>query len=263
MNQLKTQLKERFASLRATAGERKTRVAIVASVAALLLVAGVTAAAWALSNQSAGSQVSSPKPSISKSTSAKPSPSASQTASASPSASQTASPTETAASTEAAPAETTSGSTGSNGNTGGSTGSTGNTGGNAVPPPPPPPAPVYDNCPNGDYTGSTTDGSCGAPPVVYDNCPNGDYTGSNTDGSCGSKPVSPATANAASCVDNGTNVQVSFSVNNPDGASFTASIQIGGRTKTFAQSNAAGTIPYTYTLSGAGTCAVGYSAWVS
>jgi hypothetical protein len=52
----------------------------------------------------------------------------------------------------------------------------------------PPPTPDY--CPNGDYSGSPYDGTCGTPPADY--CPNGDYSGSPYDGTCGTPPGGPS-----------------------------------------------------------------------
>jgi hypothetical protein len=48
--------------------------------------------------------------------------------------------------------------------------------------------PTADDCPDGDYSGSRTDGTCGSPPRPTDSCPGGDFSGSNTDGTCGSAP---------------------------------------------------------------------------
>ncbi len=48
-----------------------------------------------------------------------------------------------------------------------------------------------DACPSGDFSGSTTDGTCGSPPPAKDNCPTGDVSGSLYDGACGSATSDP------------------------------------------------------------------------
>ena len=106
-------------------------------------------------------------------------------------------------STTAPGSASSSGGTSSGGNKGGTSGgsqqtsntNTGSGGGNsggqapASTQPAQPPAPPIDNCPNGDYSPSKTDGTCGTPPPVKDICPGGDYSGDNYDGTCGTAAV--------------------------------------------------------------------------
>ncbi|HST49382.1 phospholipase A2 [Jatrophihabitans sp.] len=48
------------------------------------------------------------------------------------------------------------------------------------------PPPSLDNCPSGDFSESSADGTCGTPSQDY--CPNGDYSGSPYDETCESLP---------------------------------------------------------------------------